>query len=343
MSVFHMPDADAVIERRARRRLALVLLVILASSGCGGIQSALAPAGEQATRVAGLFWFMTVGGLAIWLGVVALALFYSRPHEPAPSRRRNRWLIVGGGVVFPIVVLTILLAYGLAMIPPIVARAPEGSLLIDVGGEMWWWRVRYEVPGREPVELANEIRLPVGAPVQFRLSSDNVIHSFWIPSLGGKMDLIPGRVTYFALRPTRTGVFAGVCAEYCGTSHALMRFYVEVMEPDAFEEWLRHQATPAAAPATPMAEEGQRVFTASGCGACHTVRGTDARARMAPDLTHVATRMSLAAGTLPNQPDAMRRWLAHPERIKPGVHMPAFGMLPPDDVAALTAYLEGLR
>ena len=321
----------------------ITLAMSVCAAGCTGIQSTLAPAAHQAERVTVLFWFMAAGALAIWIAVAALAIFYARPHAESPSRRRNRWLIVGGGVVVPLLVLTTLLAFGLAMIPPMVARAPEGSLLIEVDGEMWWWRVRYLRPGQPPVELANEIRLPVGQPVQFRLASDNVIHSFWIPSLGGKMDMIPGRITYIALHPTRTGVFAGACAEYCGTSHALMRMYAEVTDSDAFESWLLRQAQPADAPTEPVATQGQRVFTESGCGACHAVRGTSADGTAGPDLTHVASRRSLAAGTLPNRSDAMLRWIAHPERVKPGVNMPGFGMLPEGDLRALVAYLESLR
>lgn len=310
---------------------------------CTGVQSALSPAGEHAESSARLFWWMTAGTFIVWIGVVLLAARYSRPHEASPDRRRDRLLIVGGGVVFPIAVLTVLLAFGLAMIPPIVARAPEGSLLVEVVGEQWWWRVRYVREGRPPVDLANEIRLPVGEPVQFRLTSDNVVHSFWIPSLGGKMDMIPGRVTHLMLRPTRTGIFAGACAEYCGASHAWMRFYAQVMERDAFERWLEQQAAPASAPEGPRAARGEEVFFASGCGACHAVRGTPAGGSTGPDLTHVASRLSLAAGALPNEPDAIRRWVARPHRIKPEALMPGFDSLPADDLRALTAYLEGLR
>ena len=320
-----------------------VLAAIISSSRCAGIQSALTPASESGERVAMLFWFMTGGGIAIWLAVVMLALFYARPHEPAPSRRRDRWLIVGGGVVFPTVVLAVLLGYGIAMIPPLVARAPEGSLSIHVEGEMWWWRVRYARPGQDAVDVANEIRLPVGEPVQFTLTSDNVIHSFWIPSLGSKMDMIPGRTTYLTLHPNRTGLFAGACAEYCGTSHALMRFHAEVVERSAFDQWLQQQAAPATPPSDAVGAQGEQVFRSSGCGSCHAVRGTDARGRVGPDLTHVAGRRRLAAGTRPNNPDEMVRWLAQPEQVKPGAHMPAFGMLPAEDLRALASYLAGLR
>jgi len=170
-------------------------------TGCTGVQSALAPSGYHAERIASLFWWMTGVGLVIWVFVIALALSYGLRPTGQRNRRRDRWLILGGGVAFPTVVLTILLIYGLAMIPETVARAPEGSLQVSVTGEQWWWRVTYRRPGGQTVVLANEIRLPVGEPTQFRLDSDNVIHSFWIPPLGGKMDMIPGRVTWLTLRP----------------------------------------------------------------------------------------------------------------------------------------------
>ena len=286
---------------------------------------------------------MAGGALIVWGAVIALAMYCARLRAGASDRRRDNLLIVGAGIVIPVLVLTVLLLFGLSMIPPLVARAPEGALQIAVSGEQWWWRVRYLRPGAQPIELANEIRLPVGEPVQFRLDSDNVIHSFWIPSMGGKIDMIPGRVTHLALHPSITGIFRGACAEYCGTSHALMSFYVEVLQRDAFTRWIDHQASPALTPAEPLAIEGQRTFETSGCGACHTIRGTSARGVIGPDLTHVGSRLSLGAGVLANEPDAFRRWIADTERIKPGVHMPHFGMLPTQDVRALAAYLEGLQ
>jgi cytochrome c oxidase subunit 2 len=212
-----------------------------------------------------------------------------------------------------------------------------------VVGEHWWWRVRYLPADAPAVELANEIRLPVDERVQFQLESDNVIHSFWIPPLGGKMDMIPGRVTYLSLQPTRTGLFRGACAEYCGASHALMAFDVEVMERDAFAAWLRRQAAPATPPQDPAALRGQALFFANGCSACHRIAGTAAAALIGPDLTHLASRRTLAAGTLPNTPDALRQWLATPDRLKPDVHMPRFGMLPDADLRALVAYLGTLQ
>ncbi len=312
-------------------------------AGFDGVPSARAPAGREAERIAALFWVMTAGAVVVWLAVIALTFYTLRARPGGRSERRDRLLIIGGGAVVPTIVLTALLADGLAMLPELVAPAPEGSLRVIVTGEQWWWRVRYVPPDGSAVELANEIRLPVGKPVQFVLQSDNVIHSFWIPSLGGKMDMIPGRVTMLALHPTTTGIFRGACAEYCGTAHALMNFYVEVMEEDDFAGWLAGQAAPAAAAAEPPAVRGHDAFLANGCGACHTIAGTAAAGVIGPDLTHVGSRLSLGAGILTNEPDAFHRWIARTDRIKPGVHMPRFGMLPEDDLRALAAYLEGLK
>jgi cytochrome c oxidase subunit 2 len=322
------------------RGLALPLLGI---SACSGPQSALETASRDAERVAHLFWWMTIGSALIWLLVVMLAVYstYVAPtrHDVKPARL----LIVGGGVVLPSVVLVVLLSYGLAMLPDLLAPAPEGSLRIRVSGEQWWWRVRYLPAKDDPVDLANEIRLPVGEPVEFELESPDVIHSFWIPSLGGKVDMIPGRKTRLRLEPTRPGVFRGVCAEYCGTSHALMAFAVIVQEPHEFAAWLETQAKPAAEPSDPLAAQGRAVFLQNGCGACHTIRGTVADGVVGPDLTHVGGRRSLGAGTVPNGTDEFRQWIARTDVVKPGVHMPAFGMLPERDLRALAAYLESLQ
>ena len=311
-------------------------------TGCRGRQSALDPAGKEAEQLAALFWWMTGGALVIWLAVLALA-FVAVRARPGRGENAAGWLIIGGGAVVPTIVLGGLLTYGLSILPGLVAPAPEGSLKIAVAGERWWWRVRYPELDGKTVELANEIRLPVGEPVQFELSSSNVIHAFWIPSLGGKRDMIPGRVTQLALTPTKIGTFRGVCAEYCGESHALMAFEVVVMETDDFRRWWQTQSQDAAEPATPAATRGQAVFAAQGCGACHSVRGTSARGVIGPDLTHVGSRLTLGAGTLQNDPESAHRWITGVDRIKPGALMPAFHMLPGEELSALAAYLQGLK
>jgi cytochrome c oxidase subunit II len=249
----------------------------------------------------------------------------------------------GAGVIGPTVLLSGLLVYSLTMLPELLAPAPAGSLRIHVTGEQYWWRVRYLREGQAPIELANELRLPLDQPAQIELESRDVIHSFWVPSLGGKVDAIPGRKTRLRLHSSRIGRFRGACAEYCGTSHAWMAFWVVVQEPNDFERWLSEQAEPAAAPGAGLPAEGAQRFVYSGCGACHTVRGTSALGRIGPDLTHVGSRLSLAAATLDNTRADARRFIASPERIKPGVRMPAFHMLPADHLDAVSAYLDGLK
>ena len=313
------------------------------TSGCSGPQSTLTRAGDSAERIADIFWWMTAGAVIIWIAVIALTIWAVRTPPEAHNQRRANFLIIGGGAVFPTIVLTALLVYGLAPIPALLAPAPEGSLKITVSGEQWWWRVSYQPPGGDAVVLANEIRLPVGEPVEFRLESPDVIHSFWIPSLAGKMDMIPGRVTRLALTPIKTGVFRGACAEYCGTSHALMSFYVVVHEKEAFNRWLAQQRTPALPPSAAASARGQELFLANGCGACHTIRGTLAKGVIGPDLTHVGSRLSIGAGILPNTRDALVRWISRTDHVKPGVIMPAFGMLPQEHLQALGHYLEGLK
>lgn len=312
-------------------------------AGCDGPQSALDPAGRGAERIADLFWWMTISGGVIWFAVTGLTVYAIHLERKPHSLTAARFLIVGGGVVFPTLVLTILLAYGLAMLPELVRPAPEGSLKIMVSGEQWWWRVRYFPPQGEAVELANEIRLPVGEVVEFHLDSPDVIHSFWIPPLGGKVDMIPGRVNRLILEPTKTGVFRGVCAEYCGASHALMAFPVVVHEKAEFNQWLARQATLASPPTEPHARHGHDVFFANGCGACHTIRGTPANGVVGPDLTHVGSRLSLGAGTLTNELDDYVRWIAHTQTVKPAVLMPSFEMLPAEELRALATYLESLQ
>ena len=315
------------------------MVAALLATGCDGPQSALAPASLDAARVAELFWWMVAGSAAIWLAVITIGLYAARGRPR--SERAGRRLILVAGALLPTLVLGALLIYGLRLMPS--AHDQEADLRIEVVGEQWWWRVRYLRDDGGPVELANEVRLPRGARAEFILSSPDVIHAFWIPSLGGKRDMIPGRITRLVLRPDRVGEYRGACAEYCGGSHALMAFPVVVMEPAEFDAWLRAQAAPARAPGEEPARRGQALFLANGCGGCHSVRGTEADGVIGPDLTHVGSRLSLGAGVLPNEPAEFARWLAHTERIKPEVRMPAYSMLAREELDAIAAYLEGLQ
>jgi cytochrome c oxidase subunit 2 len=304
-------------------------------------QSALDTAGRDAEQIAQLFTVMAIGALAVWVAVVIIAVYAIRVRGSHTQRTANL-LIIGGGVVLPTVVLGALLAYGLPVLPAVLMPAPEVALRIHVTGKQWWWRVQY-MTEQGIVETANELRLPVNQRVEFQLASPDVIHSFWVPSIAGKMDLIPGRMTRLALEPTRTGEFRGTCAEYCGASHALMAFVVIVLQPDEFQAWLAEQARPAASPVESLAARGESGFVANGCTACHTIRGTAAAGRVGPDLTHVGSRLRIGAGTLQNNPEAFVTWISDTDGVKPGVHMPAFRALSRDDLSALAAYLDGLQ
>lgn len=326
-----------------QKAIFLVTTGSIALVGCGGSQSTLQPAGENAERIADLFWWMFAGGTLIWCAVIGAAVYFMRIRPGAHNETQARWLILGGGVIFPVIVLAILLLYGLFLLASL--REPEDptALTVSVTGEQWWWRVRYESAEGEAIELANEIRLPVGERVRFILDSPDVIHSFWIPSLAGKVDMIPGRTTTLSLRPTKPGVYRGACAEFCGTSHALMNFQVVVLEQAQYEQWLEHQAAPAQSPTTPIQKAGKEAFFANGCSACHTIRGTRAQGSIGPDLTHVGSRLGIGADVLPNTLDGFKHWISHTEEVKPDVKMPSFGMLENEDVEAMAAYLGGLK
>ncbi len=315
-------------------------MIVLAGAlplACTGPQSALDPAGVHAHELAILFAWMVGGAAVIWTIVMALTAFAARTEREI-SLTAARRLVVVGGVAVPTVVLAVLLVHGLSMLPRFLAAAPAGTRRIEVTGEQWWWRVRYELDG-EWIELANELRLPVGEPVELSLRSPDVIHSFWVPALGGKVDMIPGRTTRLVLEPTRTGTFWGVCAEYCGTSHAFMRFPVVVSDAAAFDAWLAGQR----APATAVDVAGRQRFEANGCGACHAIRGTRSDGVIGPDLTHVGSRLSLGAGVQANTPDALVRWIRETDQLKPDVHMPAFPMLAHAELEALALFLAELR
>jgi cytochrome c oxidase subunit 2 len=303
---------------------------------------ALRGAGQDAAEIAGLFRVMVAGAAVIWLIVTGLALHAMRSRRSLWSERAGLLLIAIGGGVVPTVILAALLAYGMPTLARQLHTGTTPSVRITVVGEQWWWRVRYELPGRTHVELANEVRLPRDRTTAVTLTSSNVIHSFWIPALAGKVDMLPGRTTHLTLEPAATGTYRGLCAEYCGASHARMAFIVEVMEPDAFEQWLSAQGLPA----TPVGNDvtaGATAFLRHGCGACHGIRGSPAVATIGPDLTHVGSRRSIAAASLPNQPDDIARFIARPGHIKPGALMPPFAMLPPDQLHAIAAYLRSLQ
>ena len=225
-----------------------------------------------------------------------------------------------------------------------MANAATGEKLsVTVTGKQWWWDIVYNsAEASKTLRTANELHLPVGVPTRILLNSSDVIHSFWVPSLGGKQDLIPGRDNDITIVPTRTGIFRGQCAEYCGTQHAHMSLVVVVESYPDFVKWWEHQLQPAPAPTTAQTLAGYRYVTSGPCSACHAIGGTPASGRVAPDLTHLASRKSLAAGTLPMGKGNLYGWVQDPQSLKPGNKMPTIG-LEPDELHAVVAYLETLK
>jgi cytochrome c oxidase subunit 2 len=315
----------------------------LCGGGCSGIKSALDPAGLEAHKVAQLFWVMVISGSLIWLAVVGLLVYAAHRKSGSLDEHVAGRLIFWCGAAIPSLLLFLLLAYALWLMPGLrpFAKAEEASdFRIEVTGEQFWWRVVYRGAGKTaPVFAANEIRLPAGERVEFMLTGTDVIHSFWIPALGGKMDMIPGRTNRLSLLATKPGIYRGQCAEYCGASHALMAFTVVVMEASDFRGWLTAQATPSPG----ISSAGRDLFLKHGCGSCHRVAGTDADGGVGPDLSHVGSRATLGAGILLNDEEAFRDFIAHPDLIKPGSRMPGFSMLPERDIAEIAAWLKRLQ
>ncbi|MGZ8377343.1 MAG: cytochrome c oxidase subunit II [Gemmatirosa sp.] len=272
--------------------------------------------------------------------------------RPASERQGARWMVIGG-IVVPTLVLLVVLVPTLRTLGAIGAPADQlatldavpraGELVIEVVGRQFWWEVRYhDTDPRRVFDTANELRIPVGRRVLLRLRSSDVIHSFWVPGLQGKMDLIPGRVNVLTLQADRPGVWRGQCAEFCGVQHGKMGLTVVAEPPERFAAWQASQRLLAAVPADSLGRADQQAFLASGCTLCHAVRGTDARGKLGPDLTHVGSRLTLAAATLPNSPGNLYGWIADPQAHKPGSLMPALP-LRADELHAIVRYLTALR
>lgn len=318
----------------------------LSLAGCTGAAT-LNPQGPAATHIAGLGWSMIVGGAVIWFLVMALlllALFRRRAdttplHLSQAQTRSANAGIVSGGIILPVIVLVGLAALTVGVLRAIENIAPSSEVTIEVVGHQWWWEVRY--PNQAAI-TANEIHIPAGQPVALKLSSVDVVHSFWTPELHGKLDLLPGQTNTLILQADQPGTYRGKCAEFCGIQHANMAFIVIAHPPAEFRAWLDQQAQPAAVPDDELALEGQQVFMTSQCVECHTIRGTSAAGQGGPDLTHLATRSLIAAGTIPNTSEHLAEWLTNSQALKPG------NLMPPSDLSeaqrqTLLAYLESLK
>jgi cytochrome c oxidase subunit II len=319
-----------------------------------GMHDALQPAGPQAGHVHALWLLMLAVCTFVFVAVIgALLIGIARarrgdertPADVAGLVRDERGLrrSVGAAVGISIALLGALFA-ATVVTDRALARLPVADALhIKLTGHQWWWEAMYDDPTASNMfSTANELHIPVGRPVLLTLEASDVIHSVWFPDLAGKKDLIPGRTATLALRADQPGLYRGQCAEFCGYQHAKMVLYV-IAEPAAqYEQWAAHSRASAPPPANDLTRRGQQVFMQSTCAMCHAISGTIASGQQAPDLTHVASRQTLAAGTLPNTPSALSAWISDPQLAKPGANMPPNG-LPPADLQALVAYLGTLQ
>ncbi|MFL4971890.1 MAG: cytochrome c oxidase subunit II [Xanthobacteraceae bacterium] len=331
-------------------RLVIAGALVSTLSGCSGWQSALDPQGPQAKHLADLIWSFTAICTVIWgLVMIALAVALLRrrserldPLTTDPSSERTMLGVIGACVAATAVIVMALTVLSYFSQRALFAKS-DPAVTMQVTGYQWWWDIRYQEPRPDhSVTTANEIHIPVGEPVLIKLQSADVIHSFWMPSLAGKMDLITGQDNELHFVADRPGIYRGQCAEFCGLQHAKMGMLVIASSREEYQAWRDAQLKPAETPNDAERQKGLDVFLSRPCVMCHTIRGTPAGSRVGPDLTHLASRRYIAAGTLPMSRGNLAAWIVDPHGIKPGVNMP-LTKLAPDELEALAGYLAGLQ
>ena len=344
-----------------RARAIAMASVALACAACSlhNSQNALDASGPQSGRIAGLWWLMMPIASVVWVIVVAILLWGAArkrsPREAAEthagsevlarneSRERRMTRIIAGGVIATVLTLFLVLVADFRVGQALTMPPSKKAVPIKVVGHQFWWEVQYpdSIPNRTVI-TANEVHIPVGTPVVMELRSLDVIHSIWVPNLTGKKDLLPGYTRSLWFRADTPGVYRGQCAEFCGLEHAKMQMLVIAQPQNDFDAWLAAQRDTAKTPSDSLAQRGKKVFEGTTCVMCHTISGTTAAATLGPDLTHVGSRQTIAAGTLRNTDASLYSWISDPQRIKPGVLMPA-NKLSPRDMQALVAYLRQLK
>lgn len=310
----------------------------------------LDPHGPFSNTVTTLTWVLIALVTVIFVLVCAAMWVALYGSEALRAKLGGEGVVKWFGIIVPAGVLFLLLAWGTTMVAGMTTIQGD-EMRMRVSGNIYWWRVSYlDAAGNETHADANELHIPVGRPVVIDMVSEDVIHSFWVPKLGGKMDMVPGRTNRLKLQANKAGVFGGQCAEFCGGAHALMGFVVVAHEPSDWQQWLdarlarqRPQPAPAATPLSDEVLRGSRLFGEVGCAACHRVAGTTAQGLSGPDLTHVGSRQSLGAGILPNTRGTMIGWIGDSQSIKPNNRMPAYRSLEAAELNALAAYMESLK
>jgi cytochrome c oxidase subunit 2 len=340
------------------RRVWLPVIALSLLLGCAGHQqSVIDPAGPQSGKINDLWWsfFWLLGVIFIIVMVVLLLTLTRRQpnigqdsieatHRASEETESRMRRIVTGATITTIVILFVLIIASVGTGKSIAdLKFRKNPLTIQVTGIQWWWQIEYvnSDPSRTLV-TANEMHIPVGRPVQILEQAQDVIHSFWVPNLHGKRDLIPSRTTEEWIEADRPGVYRGQCAEFCGLQHAHMSLWVIAEPEDKFDAWVRAQLQPAANPSTPDTERGQQVFMNHACIFCHQIRGTTAAGQNAPDLTHFASRRGIAANTLPNTKGNLAGWILDPQSVKPGNHMATIAVNS-TDLQPMVDYLESLK
>ena len=328
-------------------RIGTVATLALVLTGCGGGQSTLDPRSPPAREIADLWWWMLAAAAFVLLGALALLFVgWRRRREPGLpvvgrlGERGFNGLVVIFGMVVPLLALVVVFVVANFSVASVTGAPVPGStaMTVVVTAHQWFWDVRYA----GGAVTANEIHIPVRTRVDAVLRTDDVIHSFWLPQLNRKADMVPGHPNRILLYADRAGVYRGQCAEFCGLQHANMATTVVAQQPAEFRAWLANMTRPRRAPRTPEAARGEQVFLSERCASCHTIRGTSAHGTIGPDLTHVATRATLAALTIPNTARGLTRWITDPQQIKPGAKMPAVD-LGSGERRAVVAYLRSLR
>lgn len=346
-----------------RRFLAIIPVMLL--PGCGTPQSTLQAHGPAAEQIAFLSWFMTI--LFVVVTVIMWGLlswgFWKRrgtlaEHAPITEGGGQAWIAIGGLAV-PLIILTVIFILGLRLLAAFPIHGMHGGMnmagmagmedeaakpSIVIVGHQWWWEVHYLGESTDQAfTTANEIHIPAGRPVNIELQSRDVMHSFWVPSLHGKVDLIPGRSNFIRIEASKPGDYEGQCAEYCGAQHAHMRLLVVAQNPDEFDRWSQQQRKPAAQPTSDDASAGQEVFLEGACAICHQIRGTQAGGTVAPDLTHIAGRRLIAGNSFPNNTAYLEAWVTHAQSLKPEAQMPDLAMFTGKQLRQLVEYLRQLN
>ena len=326
----------------------------LLASGCRGVQPMLAPGGPQAHNIARLGWFILIVFSAVTV-VMWVLIFWAAArgkgtlaeHAPYDAPSDKRWIVVGGFLVPAVILFTIfvLTLRSMQAFPMGDHEQHAGPPMITVTGHQWWWEIEYHVGDEVSSHVldANELHIAAGTPIDIRLRTHDVIHSFWVPRLHGKVDLMPGYDNRIRIQADQTGLYRGECGEYCGPQHAHMILLVDVQPQAEFDAWLAGARQAAKPPADPFAARGQQIFMTSACVLCHTIRGTAARGNVGPDLTHFGSRRMLAANSYPNRTGYLAAWVTHAQTMKPDAQMPNITAFTGDDLRAVVAYLEGLK